>query len=589
MCLHTLVRVLRRQIGPVPFVLLAALLPATSGTGWAQPVPIGGEFQISTLTSGDQMFPNLGGVVGGDFVVVWQDYASARLLGRIVDDAGMLQGAEFEASAQGYDPAVAVGAAGGFVVTWERHDNIYGQRHDSAGTLVGGEFQINSYTSSVRSLSDVAANADGDFVVVWESNLQDGNGRGVFGQHYDGAGVPMGGEFQINSYTTGNQSVPVVGAASSGDLTVVWSTAQAGGSAWIAARRYDSAGAPVGDEFQVNTNPTDPFDPGVSVSPTGDVVIVWTGDDGDGRGIFGQRYDSSGAPIGNEFQVNSYTTGDQTISHATFGLPRARPVAHDDAGRFMVVWRSDDQDGSLSGVFGRRYTTAGAPDGREVQINTYTTGHQHAAHVASTTAGEFLVVWENDPQNGSPIGIVGRRLAIGGGAPMGARRLAIRNPASGPTRNGLAYLSRDASLAAPAGPSEDPRCVPLGSGDVSAGARLLLAGPGGVVEIELPCTNWSANADRTVYRYRDATGATCRRVVIRDGRVLQAVCKGPQVTYALGAPQDAVEFMLITGSAPGARKYCALLAAATAANVLRDGSNGRTYRAVDAAAPAICP
>ena len=36
-------------------------------------------------------------------------------------------------------------------------------------TPVGGEFQVNSYTTSFQRIPSVAVDADGDFVVVWES------------------------------------------------------------------------------------------------------------------------------------------------------------------------------------------------------------------------------------------------------------------------------------------------------------------------------------------------------------------------------------------------------------------------------------
>ena len=69
------------------------------------------------------------------------------------------------------------------------------------------------------------------------------------------------------------------------------------------------------------------------------------GQDGSSSGIFGQRYGASGAPLGPEFRVNTYTT------HAQY-VPA---VAGDSAGDFVVVWTSYLQDGSSAGSFGQRY------------------------------------------------------------------------------------------------------------------------------------------------------------------------------------------------------------------------------------------
>src|SRR5262249_55956869 len=77
-----------------------------------------------------------------------------------------------------------------------------------------------------------------------------------------------------------------------------------------------------------------------------------------------------GAPLGPEFQVNTYPTGSQL-----------RPkVSADASGRFVVVWESGyygtGPDGSSSGIAARRFDGAGTPAGPEFVVNTYTTGPQ---------------------------------------------------------------------------------------------------------------------------------------------------------------------------------------------------------------------
>ena len=106
-------------------------------------------------------------------------------------------------------------------------------------------------------------------------------------------------------------------------------------------------GVPLGPEFRVNTETVDDqFSPSIASDSAGNFVVVWAGNlqDGSGRGILGQRYDSSGAPLGPEFRVNSYTTGDQ------YGPV----VAVSATGSFIVAWQSIGQDGSLQGAFGQR-------------------------------------------------------------------------------------------------------------------------------------------------------------------------------------------------------------------------------------------
>lgn len=182
--------------------------------------------------------------------------------------------------------------------------------------------------------------------------------------------------------------------------------------------------------------------------------------------------------------------------------------------------------------------------------------------------------------------ILAARFELGGPhRPIAGRRLLIRNPPAGPAANKLVYTANDAAAAAPATLFESPLCAPDGSG---AGGGIEVAGLGGDFTIALPCAGWTRNPSGTRFKYRDTSGATCRSVRIHQGRLEKAVCIGSQVTYALGAAQGEVAVTLRTGVASAERVSCARFAPATA-QVVRDGSDAKTYLALRAIAPASCP
>ena len=86
-------------------------------------------------------------------------------------------------------------------------------RLDAApGDPVGVEFQVNTYTTDRQSDPSVAPDGAGGFVVVWESPASDGDtdDDGIRARRFDAAGTPVGGEFQVNTYTTGDQFLPTV-------------------------------------------------------------------------------------------------------------------------------------------------------------------------------------------------------------------------------------------------------------------------------------------------------------------------------------------------------------------------------------------
>jgi hypothetical protein len=306
-------------------------------------------------------------------------------------------------------PSVGSDSSGNFVVVWSSYQQdgssygVFGQRFASSGVPMGPEFRVNTYTTGNQYIADVSSGSSGSFVVVWADYGHDGSFTGVVGQRYAGSGAPLGTEFRVNTYTTAEQGFPSIASASTGNFVVVWqSLSQDGSQEGIFGQRYAASGTPLGPEFRVNTYTTNAQDrPVVASDPSGNFVVVWISaqQDGSVRGIFGRRFASSGAPLGSEFRVNTYTTSHQ----------RAPSVASDAAGNFVVVWSSYTQDGSNYGVFGQRFASSGSPVGPEFRVNTYTTNYQSRPAVTSDDSGNFIIVWEGNLQDGSGYGVFAQR------------------------------------------------------------------------------------------------------------------------------------------------------------------------------------
>ncbi|MFC1482417.1 DUF4215 domain-containing protein, partial [Myxococcota bacterium] len=379
------------------------------------------EFQVNSYATNNQTSPALAVAQDGSFVVVWQSGFQAGfeydVFAQSFDSMGNPMGGEFQVNSfttnNQQHSVVAQAFDGSLVVVWASDGQdgsgygIFAQRFDSAGNPVGGEFQVNSYTTGWQNIPALAVASDGSFVVVWES-YGDGDSLGVFGKRFDSMGNPVSGEFQINSFVSGDQKYPAVVVAENGNHVVVWQSDDQDGS-WegIFAQRFDSAGNPVGGEFQVNSYTADrQWYPDVSLDGSAGFVIVWqsNGQDGDSFGIFAQRYDSAGFPIGGEFQVNTYTTYDQ-------GWPA---VAQAGDGSFVVTWASGFQDGSGYGIFAQKYSNAGNPVGGEFQVNSYTTSTQTYPAVAVAGNGSFVIVWQSDGQDGNSSGIFAQRFDAAG-------------------------------------------------------------------------------------------------------------------------------------------------------------------------------
>ncbi len=316
-------------------------------------------------------------------------------------------GSEFQVNSRTQDrqqrASVAVDGEGDFVVAWDGPgdgdvETVLARRFNSAGIGQAIEFQVNSHTAYSQHYPVVAVDSGGDFVVAWQSAGQDGGAYGIFARRFNAAGIAQAVEFQVNSQTLNNQNYPAIASDADGDFVIVWEGVNLQTfTSSIFARRFDSSGVPQAAEFLVNVT-TEHFTryPAVAMDDAGDFVVVWQ--NYTFLGIVGRRFDSAGTGQGLDFQVSSAT---QLRHHPAIDL--------DADGDFVVAWYTYDQDGSESGVFARRFSSAGVALANEFQVNSYATGDQFQPAVVVGPDGDFSIVWSGYGLDGSSLGIIARR------------------------------------------------------------------------------------------------------------------------------------------------------------------------------------
>jgi len=318
-----------------------------------------------------------------------------------------------------------------FLLAWSDFafvDTIQARRYDLTGTALAPSFQVNTSPVSY-SLPDVASTDDG-FVLVWTTST------GVGGRLVDATGTPVGAEFSV--IVSGHEYPTAVAVRPGGDFMVVWPDTHypEGG---IRARLFDSTGAPLGADFLVNSaTGTYSVTPDVAADAAGNFIVVWATEppapsDSDGLGVVARRFGGDGTPLGPEFQVNAYTTGQQ----------RYPAVAADGDGNFLVAWADGGDGDCFFCVDAQRYDAGGSPIGAVVRLGdedtgTYGFSEGQPLGVAADGAGNFVVAWP-----GAELAVVARRLRSDG-LPIGAAPFTISH-----LRDGYQYHSDVA--AAPAG------------------------------------------------------------------------------------------------------------------------------------------
>jgi hypothetical protein len=397
-------------------ILSVILVGGAAAPAHAQ-VGLGPDFVVNTFTTGDQRWQSVAADGSGAFVVAWesagQDGDFGGIYAQRYSASGAPAGPEFRVNTftiGGQErPAVAMTRSGAFVIVWGGFGDVWGQRYDAAGAPQGAEFRLNSYTTGTQRFPAVAMDDSGNFAVAWASAPQDGSDYGVAARTFDAAGAPRSGDVVVNTYTTGRQWFPRIASNGTGSFVVAWWSAGQDGSGYgIFARRFAGATLPIGGELAVNTYTTGvQQDANVAIGADGRFMIGWTGQggqDGSYHGVFTRAYDAAGTPIGTEFQVNTFTT-----------LNQAYPaLAAASGGEFLVAW-TDQQEGILtpggfSGIYGRRLSAAGQPLDAEFPINTYVPERQAFPALAASTAGRFVVSWQSNLQDGNGYAIAARRM-----------------------------------------------------------------------------------------------------------------------------------------------------------------------------------
>jgi hypothetical protein len=371
------------------------------------------ETRVNKYTPGDQYYPCMSALNAATFVVAW--------------------------SSDGQD-----GSSTG----------VYATVFDSTGTNLTNEFRVNTYTNSFQEMPSVCALNPTTFVVAWQSYSQDGGNYGIYAAVFDSTGTNLTNEFRVNTYTPSTQGGPMVCALNATTFVVVWSSyGQEGSNYGVYAAIFNSMGTNLTKEFHVNTNTTgDQFASSVSALNSTSFVVAWTSDgqDGSGNGVYAAVFDSTGINLTNEFRVNTYTADDQespsisALSPTTFAVAWSSnkidalaifvyAAVFDSTGAnltnefqvnnlisdaqenpslyalnattFVVAWEGYGLYGVDQDAYAVVFDSTGTNLTNVFQVNTYATGVQSYPCVCGLNTTAFVVVWMSYEQDGDGYGV----------------------------------------------------------------------------------------------------------------------------------------------------------------------------------------
>lgn len=225
-----------------------------------------GEFRVNTWITSNQTRPSITMNASGDFIISWDGAGSSDGSGiyfQRFNSSAVPVGAETLAntytSGNQIFSDIAMDSNNNFAITWRTDqynsqvdDSIIAQRFNSSGSPLGSDFMVNTYNVNAQDHPAIGMDSSGNFVIVWDSNGQDGSSFGIYGQRFNSNGsrfIPSTcnapqcnsstGEFRVNTTTNSVQSVPKLGMSSNGDFVVSWRSLQASAQFQTWAKRYN--------------------------------------------------------------------------------------------------------------------------------------------------------------------------------------------------------------------------------------------------------------------------------------------------------------------------------------------------------------
>lgn len=410
-----------RPLVSITAATVAMILFAAAASA-APPQKLGAEFLVNeTNTVGAQQFPDVDGLTDGGFILTWQDDklpgfddGTPTYVARRFDADGAPRGDILFLSHNTKGPGARVSGlrGGGFVFTWTCRDrDVFSETFQfKAFSNLGRVFNQRSCSTTAtgeHSNPSVAGLRNGGFALAYDGNpFAVRDGRAIIVDTYGQVDNRLSRSFVGSSF----EVVPRIAALTGGRFVVVFQGRD--GNPFrlhlhgVFGQLFSGAGVAIGGIFPVNTKTlNDQVGHDVTSLSDGGFVAVWQslGQDGSANGIYGQRYNETGARVGGEFRVNVTTASDQ-IEPSVAGL---------SGGGFVVTWTSaGNQDGSGKGVFGRLYNATGVPLAGEFRANTYTFSTQSDSSVAALPNNQFVVVWSSYGQDGDGLGVYGQRFRL---------------------------------------------------------------------------------------------------------------------------------------------------------------------------------
>jgi Ca2+-binding RTX toxin-like protein len=259
----------------------------------ADGTPSVASFAVNFGVAGDQFDSRVTALSGGRFLVTWSSDITVGgasdqglIRGRIFNANGTAATGDFQISTMSHgqdkDSQITSLADGRFVVTYSDLNQVPGSYigwdvrarvFNADGTPASAEFVANANSLSYQQDGDVAALPDGRFIITYSDDTFGADG--IYARIFNANGTQSVAAFRVNTAGGNHQDSHVTGLAD-GRIVVTFVQWGNGGPIELKAHVFNSDGTEAIPEFVVATSTFMILDSTVTAKPDGTFVITYT-------------------------------------------------------------------------------------------------------------------------------------------------------------------------------------------------------------------------------------------------------------------------------------------------------------------------
>jgi hypothetical protein len=325
------------------------------------------EFRVNSITAGQQVNPEIAMDEDGDFVVVWQDDNNNNdyyeILARGFDANGDEIIPEFTvnsvSSGQQLNPDISMTPGGNFVVVWEDDQDkngfyqIYARGFRADGVELFHDITVNSVSSGQQYDPAVEVTQSGNFVVTWEDDQDENGSYQILARGFKANGTELFHDITVNSVSSGQQRNPDIAIDMNGNFAVVWEDDQDNNNYYNIYVRgfYANGNERFHDRIVNSVSAGQQFNPAIAMSDNGDFVVTWEDDQDENSWyqIYSRGFDINGIERFHDRAVNKESNGQQYLPAITM----------DDSGNFVAAWEDDMNKNTSYNILARGLDASG--------------------------------------------------------------------------------------------------------------------------------------------------------------------------------------------------------------------------------------